>query len=72
MQMMVRGIPYADLMTVGATYYTSQDPNYGGTTDFNVIMADAIENWDGTTSNPVGTITPNTGTFVYCRSYYWR
>jgi len=59
------GIPYADLMTVGATYYTSQDPNYGGTTDFNVIMADAIENWDGTTNNPVGTITPNTGTFEF-------
>ena len=52
-------------MTVGATYYTSQDPNYGGTTDFNVIMADAIENWDGTTNNPVGTITPNTGTFEF-------
>ena len=59
------GIPYADLMTVGATYYTSQDPNYGGTTDFNVIMADAIDNWEGTTNNPVGTLLPNTGTFEF-------
>ena len=59
------GIPYADLMSTTATFYTSQDPNYGGTTDIDIVMADAIENWDGTSNNPVGTLLPQTGTFEF-------
>ena len=53
--------PYGDLMSTTATWYTSAGT---GTQDINTIMADMIDNGDGTTY-PSGVTMPDVGTFEF-------
>ena len=53
--------PYGDLMSTTATWYTSAGTS---TQDINTIMADMIDNGDGTTY-PSGVTMPDVGTFEF-------